>query len=352
MSTKHPLIADAFPMGEITELAEGLYVLRQPMLHNPDHINCYLIEGDKGLTIVDTGIPSEDCYKNWQMLLDSPLGAKGVERIYLTHGHPDHVGGAKWLQENTGAPIVMPEKEVDAVQRMWRGASDNKKSVAEFFTSWGVPEESLGAVYAMQDGFNYGCPDLDELNVETFNEGFSMEIGNRIWKIVDGYGHTPHNAALFCEEDGIMLSGDQVLTSIFPNVSMWWGSELNPLQAYMDSLKHYKSHPIKVIYPAHGGSLEDVNERIDAILNFNQIRLDRTVKYLAEAPQNAYEAIPSVLNKKRNPMMISLLAGQVFAIFNCLEAQGLIEKISDEPYTFQTRPGVVVAEDNQGALNA
>ena len=352
MPTTYPFIADAFPMGEITQLAEGLHVLRQPMLHNPDHINCYLIEGDKGLTIVDTGIPSEDCYKNWQMLLDSPLGAKGVERIYLTHGHPDHVGGVKWLQENTGAPIVMPEKEVDAVQRMWRSASDNKESVAEFFTSWGVPEESLGAVYAMQDGFKYGCPDLDELNVETFNEGFSMKIGNRTWKTVDGYGHTPHNAALFCEEDGIMLSGDQVLTSIFPNVSIWWGSELNPLQAYMDSLKHYKNHPIKVIYPAHGGSLENVNKRIDAILNFNQIRLDRAVNYLAEAPQNAYEAIPAVLNKKRNPMMISLLAGQVFAIFNCLEAQGLIEKVSDAPYTFQTCPGIVLSEDNQGAVNA
>ncbi|MBL4606503.1 MAG: MBL fold metallo-hydrolase [Pseudomonadales bacterium] len=352
MSTNNYLVADAFPMGEITEIAEGLHVLRQPMLHNPDHINCYLIEGDKGLTIVDTGIPSEDCYKNWQMLLDSPLGAKGVERIYLTHAHPDHVGGAKWLQENTGAPIVMPGNEVDAVQRMWRGASDNRDSVAEFFTSWGVPEDSLNAVYAMQDGFKYGCPDLDELNVETFNEGFSMDIGGRTWKTVDGYGHTPHNAALFCEKDGIMISGDQVLTSIFPNVSIWWGSELNPLQSYMDSLNHYKTHSIKVIYPAHGGTLENVNKRIDAILNFNQIRLDRAVKYLTEAPQNAFEAIPGVLNKKRNPMMISLLAGQVFAIFNCLEKQGLIEKVGDKPFTFQTCPEVVIPEENKDAINA
>ena len=344
MSSKNYLVAESFPMGEITELAEGLHVLRQPMLHNPDHINCYLIEGENGLTIVDTGIPSEDCYKNWQMLLDSPLGAKGVERIYLTHAHPDHVGGVKWLQEHTGAPIVMPEKEVDAVQRMWRGAADNRESVAEFFTSWGLPEESLNAVYAMQDGFKFGCPDLDELHVETFNEDFTMKIGNRLWKTVDGYGHTPHNAALFCEEDGIMLSGDQVLTSIFPNVSIWWGSELNPLQAYMDSLKEYKTHPIKVIYPAHGGTLENVNKRIDSILNFNQIRLDRALKHLADSPKTADESIPAVLNKKRNPMMISLLAGQVFAIFNCLVEQGLIERVGENPYTFQTRAGVLLPE--------
>ena len=352
MSSNNYLVAESFPMGEITELAEGLYVLRQPMLHNPDHINCYLIEGDNGLTIVDTGIPSEDCHKNWQMLLDSPLGAKGVERIYLTHAHPDHVGGAKWLQEHTGAPIVMPEKEVDAVQRMWRGASDNRDSVGEFFTSWGVPEESLGAVYAMQDGFKFGCPDLDTLNVETFNEGFTMKIGKRTWKTVDGYGHTPHNAALFCEEDGIMLSGDQILTSIFPNVSIWWGSELNPLQSYMDSLKEHKKHPIKVIFPAHGGTLENVNKRIDSILNFNQIRLDRAIKYLADAPRTADEAIPAVLNKKRNPMMISLLAGQVFAIFNYLEQKGLIEKVSENPYTFQTCAGVLLPDEGKSSASA
>lgn len=353
MSEKNYLVSDSFAMNEVTQLADGLHVLRQPMLHNPDHINCYIIEGDQGLTLVDTGIPSEDSFKNWQKLLDSPLACKGVERIYLTHGHPDHVGGAQWLQEHTGAPIVMPAAEVDAVQRMWRGASDNKDSVAEFFTRWGVPEELLNTVYAMQDGFKYGCPDLDQLNVQTFNEGFSMRIGSRHWRVVDGYGHTPHNAALFCEEDGIMLSGDQILPSIFPNVSIWWGSEANPLQAYMDSIVAFKKLPIKVLYPAHGGSLENVNKRIDSILNFNQLRLNRALVYLAEAANNAYEAIPAVLNKKRNPMMISLLAGQVFAIFSCLENQGLIERVGDYPLTFKTRQDVSlpVVEEQMDAAN-
>lgn len=336
MTERNYIVADSFPLGEISKLAEGLHLLRQPMMHNPDHINCYLIEGDNGLTIVDSGIPSEDSFKNWQKLLDSPLAAKGVERIYLTHGHPDHVGGVKWLQEHTGAPIVMPEAEVDAVQRMWRGASDNRDSVAEFFSDWGVPVEMMGGVHAIQDGFKYGCPDLDELNIETFSEGFSMKIGKRIWKTVNGYGHTPHNAALFCEEDGIMLSGDQILPSIFPNISIWWGSELNPLKSYLDSTEKFKEEAIRVVYPAHGGALEDINHRIDVIRNFHQIRLDRTLNYLAEAPQNAYDAIPAVLNKKQNMMMISLLAGQVFAIFNYLEDLGLIVKVSDKPYTFKT----------------
>jgi hypothetical protein len=43
--------------GTTMEVAPGVYWLRMPLPMSLNHINLYLIEGNQGWTIVDTGIP-------------------------------------------------------------------------------------------------------------------------------------------------------------------------------------------------------------------------------------------------------------------------------------------------------
>ncbi|PCJ18365.1 MAG: hypothetical protein COB04_07540 [Gammaproteobacteria bacterium] len=327
---------ESFPEGQPTRIAPGLWVLRQPMLFNPGHINCYLIEDPKGLTIVDTGVVLPEAKANFQALFDSPLCKNGVQRIYLTHGHPDHVGMAQWLQEQTGAPIYVSKEEYHAVQELWRGSSDDKEGVAEFFQRWSVPAAQMGGVHAMLDGFKMGCPDLDECETIEIFEHQTFEIGDRTWKIVSGWGHTPHNSALYCEQDGIMLSGDQILPSIFPNVSIWYGSDSNPLELYLDSLQEQKLLSIQLVCPAHGSTLEEVNKRIDKIIEFNLARVRKAIEFCRDEARTAFDCIPPVMNKRKDHMLVSLVAGQVFAILSMLENKGIVKRCSEDVYSFQT----------------
>ena len=327
---------ESFPEGQPAKIAPGLWVLRQPMVFNPGHINCYLIEDQQGLTIVDTGIPLPDAKENFLKLFDSPLAKNGVQRIYLTHGHPDHVGMAQWLQEQTGAPIYISKEEYHAVQELWRGSSDDKEGVSKFFQRWSIPPEQMGGVHSMLDGFKAGCPDLDQCNTIEIFENQQFKIGDRTWKIVSGWGHTPHNSALFCEADGIMLSGDQILPAIFPNVSIWYGSDSNPLELYLDSIQAQKSLPIKLVCPAHGTTLENVNKRIDKITEFNLARVRKTIEFCRGEAKTAFDCIPPVMNKRKDHMLVSLVAGQVFAILAMLENKGIVKRCSDDVYSFQT----------------
>ncbi len=327
---------ETFPLGEPTKIAEGLWVLSQPMLFNPGHINCYLLEDEKGLTIVDTGIPLEDAKSNWKALFDSPLAANGIDKIYLTHGHPDHVGCAQWLQEETSAKVWISDQEYDAVQRMWRGSSDHKEDVSNFFIKWSIPADQMTGILSMLDGFKAGCPDLSLLNLEKITENQSIPIGNREWRVVSGWGHTPHNSALFCENEGMMISGDQILPSIFPNVSIWWGSEENPLQAYLDSIQSQKALDIKLVCPAHGNTLETVHQRIDTITKFHLNRIHKAIEFCRGEPKTAFECIQPVMNKKPDHFLVSLVAGQVFAILAFLEAKGIVERYDDEVFRFKT----------------
>lgn len=70
------------------------------------HVNCYLIEDGSGLTLVDAGLPSMG------PLLREAVETLGYEfsdirAIVLTHGHFDHLGIARRLQEKWGTAVAV-----------------------------------------------------------------------------------------------------------------------------------------------------------------------------------------------------------------------------------------------------
>jgi glyoxylase-like metal-dependent hydrolase (beta-lactamase superfamily II) len=83
------------------ELEPGILRLTLPLPSGPRHVHCYLLEVDDGYVLVDTGLGLETPWDDIVAGLDRP-----VTRIFITHMHPDHVGGAEAAAEATGAPVV------------------------------------------------------------------------------------------------------------------------------------------------------------------------------------------------------------------------------------------------------
>jgi glyoxylase-like metal-dependent hydrolase (beta-lactamase superfamily II) len=73
--------------------------------------NAYLLQHGP-LTIVDTGLPGSD---SAILRFMSALGyaAQRLERILLTHRHPDHAGAAAALRERTGARVYAHAGDVE-----------------------------------------------------------------------------------------------------------------------------------------------------------------------------------------------------------------------------------------------
>lgn len=74
----------------------------------------HILDTGKGLVLFDTGFTEtlgEVVDAMWRMGLDP----KKVIAVFLTHGHIDHVGGAKFFREMSGAKIYLGEQDVPAV---------------------------------------------------------------------------------------------------------------------------------------------------------------------------------------------------------------------------------------------
>ena len=69
----------------------------------------------------------------------------------------------------------------------------------------------------------------------------TLEIGGRRFEIITGGGHSSEQVMLYCREGGFILSADQVLAKISPNISV---EAINPngdpLGAYLRSLAALK----------------------------------------------------------------------------------------------------------------
>jgi len=80
------------------EVGQGVHLVEHA------HTNCYLVEDDDGITLVDAAFPS-----TWK-LVDRALGLIGrtvadVRGLVITHGHFDHLGFARKLQQEYGVEV-------------------------------------------------------------------------------------------------------------------------------------------------------------------------------------------------------------------------------------------------------
>src|SRR4051794_28748756 len=93
---------------EVIEVAPGVLRMQLPIwMPGLGHVNMYGLPDDRGLAVVDPGLPGP---QSWRAL-KTRLKAAGyrtsdVHTIIVTHSHPDHFGGAGRLAKVSGARLV------------------------------------------------------------------------------------------------------------------------------------------------------------------------------------------------------------------------------------------------------
>lgn len=81
--------------------------LRTATLPPAGTTNCFVLGEAGRRVVIDPGSPfAEDQRRLLEVLAELPGGAEGVHEVWLTHQHPDHVGGVVALTDRLGVPVV------------------------------------------------------------------------------------------------------------------------------------------------------------------------------------------------------------------------------------------------------
>src|SRR4249919_3680520 len=210
------------------ELGDGIRRVTLPLPTRPGHVHTYLLPGEDGWTLVDTGIGLPDAKASWALELAQAGGR--VATVFVTHFHPDHVTEELVGQGSIYRPFVRYQRD----------------------------------------------PRL-------------VEAGEHVdgWELVAAPGHADGQLCLI--RDGVLVAADHLLGRITPTVGLWPASRADPLGDYLTALERTIELAPRIALPGHGEPIEDPARRARELQEHHRVRLEEAVAALGAEPQTGYE---------------------------------------------------------------
>jgi glyoxylase-like metal-dependent hydrolase (beta-lactamase superfamily II) len=258
-------------------LPGGIRRVTTPLPTRPGHVHSYLLPGDDGWTLVDTGIGLPDATERWAEELGQLDGP--VSRIVVTHFHPDHVGAAADLAELTGAQVHQGGLDYAQCELVW-GNPNWPHRIADWFHRHGAPEHVTEELV--------GQGDLYRPFIRYQPDPVIVEAGDVIdgWELVAAPGHA--DGQLILLKDGVLVAADHVLDPISPTVGLWPASRPDPLGDYLEALERTIELAPRLALPGHGDVIAEPVARARALIEHHRLRLDAAAAALRDEPQTGY----------------------------------------------------------------
>ena len=299
------------------ELEPGVLRLTLPLPTGPKHVHCYLLRGGDGWTLVDTGLGLMET--PWPTILDG-LDAP-VVRIFITHMHPDHVGGAEAAAAATGAPVIQGRLDYAQCEQVW-GTKEWPERIAAWFRLHGatpaIADELIESGHVFADFVRFAWnPTL-------------VEPGDEIagWQTLWVPGHADGHLAL--ERDGVLIAGDSLLAPITPAIGLYPESRPDPLGDYFETLQALADLAPRVSYGGHGTAIEDPADRARAIRKHHDERLDRTAAFLTGEPRSGFAVSYDLFGRELPPIQRRFAIAETLSHLERLVAEGRAHRHEDD----------------------
>ncbi|HYC01230.1 MAG TPA: MBL fold metallo-hydrolase [Candidatus Limnocylindrales bacterium] len=216
--------------------------------------NTYIVGTGRGRILLDTGQGVATYLPLLEKALEEECGGARIERIVLTHAHPDHIGGVAQLRERLGNPPVCKLP---------------------------LPESDLG------------------IEITPLSDGDQVETEGATLLAIWTPGHARDHLCFLLREEKVLFTGDVVLgagTTVIPPDG--------DLDEYLASLRALLRLDVDRIFPAHGPAIEEPHEKIHEYLRHRALRdeqildgLRAGVERTADLVRRIYVDVPEFLHR-------------------------------------------------------
>ncbi len=286
------------------EAIPSIYQLQLPMSGlPPGHVNTYLVRGNNGYLLIDTGWTTDEVFDSLKKQLgEASISVKDISQIVLTHNHTDHTGLAGRLKNLSQAQIYLHKLESDIIKSRFVcadnfGGDKFLQQQDQLLHTHGVPANKLAEPEILP---KMNLPPLPDI---TLNGGEIMPAGTFNLQVLWTPGHSPGHISLYEPTQKILFSGDLILATIVPNVGLHLQHSSNPLKDYLGSLSTIKRLEVSLVLAGHEHPFTNLPQRIEELIQHHQQKNAEILETVNNGkPKTAYQittAMPWSLNTHR-----------------------------------------------------
>lgn len=181
-----------------------------------DPTNCYIIcdENTKETLVVDPAGEVDNIVETINIL------GGNLKYIYLTHCHGDHIGGVVELKNKMGGKILIHRFDAE-------GLNDISVNLTQIID---MPEIELEADSRVDD------EDI-------------IHLGELELKVIHTPGHTAGSSCIYCEKEGLLISGDTIFRGTWGRTDLPTSSFIDIIDSITNKLMNLPDETI--VYPGH-----------------------------------------------------------------------------------------------------
>lgn len=245
----HPTAVDT-----VRDVVPGVHLVVQ------GHTNCYVIEGEDGVTLVDAAYP-----RTWvavrACLADLGRSASEIRGLVLTHGHFDHVGFATRVQRSYGVEVWASAGDTHILRHPYRYHPARPRLVYPLThpRSWTVLSSMVRA----------GALRVPGVTPDHLVHGRTVLDLPGQPELVPAPGHTDGEIVVHLPDRGAVLTGDALVTldpytgQRGPRVIA--RAATNDARVALDSLGVIAALDVAAVLPGHGAPwLQGTRSAVDA----------------------------------------------------------------------------------------
>lgn len=299
--------------GDYREVAPGVFLIELPLPSSLGLVNVYLIRMEDGWMLVDTGMNTEASSE----ALDRAFEGLGVpwgdlRTVLLTHMHPDHIGLAPKVIQQSGARLLMHRADVELLRDVACG--NYRERELQTLAGAGVPAALIAqiteALLEVKKSFHPLRPDVE------------LEGGERLgpFEVIWTPGHSPGHVCLYDRERKLLFAGDHILEHITPNIG--WQQDRSALAEYLHSLDRVAALDVDLIFPSHGAPFNGHRGWVRQTHDHHAQRCAEIRNAIGAGARNAHEITRHVWKRELSPFHHRFAVFEVLAHLEYMGVSG------------------------------